>query len=56
MLGIKEPLEISNPRNNKRAVRARGCLPKREEGKGNEDMHHRFFNIHDPVKGVLCYS
>lgn len=56
MLGIKKPLEISNPHNNKRAVRARGCLPKREEGRGNEDMHHHFFNIHDPVKGVLCYS
>lgn len=52
MLGIKKPLKILDPHNYKHAVRARGCLPKRQEGKGNEDMYH-FFNIHGAVKGVL---
>lgn len=55
MLGIKKTLKILDPCNYRAAVRARGCLPERQEGKGREDMHH-FFNRHGPIKGVLCCS
>lgn len=52
MLGIKKPLKVTDPHNYKHKVRTRGCTPKREEEKGNKDMH-RLLNICDLLKQVL---